>query len=99
VVVVAAEVVVVLAVVEHAPDGDDRGVLGGDDGVQTSGLPAGYGPPPATLSAVPNFIEPGSPWQNPFVESFGSRVRDELLWVETFDSATAGELPPPSPLQ
>ena len=27
-----------------------------------------------------SFIEPGSPWQNPFVESFGSRVRDEVLW-------------------
>jgi putative transposase len=26
-----------------------------------------------------SFIEPGSPWQNPFVESFGSRVRDEVL--------------------
>lgn len=25
------------------------------------------------------YIEPGSPWQNPYVESFGSRVRDELL--------------------
>jgi putative transposase len=25
------------------------------------------------------FIEPGCPWQNPFVESFHSRVRDELL--------------------
>ena len=46
-----------------------------------------------------SFIEPGSPWQNPFVESFGSRVRDELLSVETFDSATAGDLPPPSPLR
>ena len=32
------------------------------------------------------FIEPGSPWQNPFVESFGSRVRDEVLAVEAFDS-------------
>jgi len=30
------------------------------------------------------YIEPGSPWQNPFVESFGSRVRDELLAVELF---------------
>ncbi len=30
------------------------------------------------------FIEPGSPWQNPFVESFHSRVRDELLDVEEF---------------
>ncbi len=30
------------------------------------------------------FIEPGSPWQNPYVESFGSRIRDELLGVEQF---------------
>jgi putative transposase len=30
------------------------------------------------------FIEPGAPWQNPFVESFHSRVRDELLNVEQF---------------
>jgi len=29
-------------------------------------------------------IEPGSPWQNPYVESFGSRVRDELLSQELF---------------
>ena len=33
-----------------------------------------------------SYIEPGSPWQNPFVESFGSRVRDELLSVEAFGS-------------
>lgn len=33
-----------------------------------------------------SFIEPGAPWQNPFVESFGSRVRDEVLAVEAFDS-------------
>jgi Integrase core domain len=33
-----------------------------------------------------SFIEPGSPWQNRFVESFGSRVRDEVLSVEAFDS-------------
>jgi putative transposase len=32
------------------------------------------------------FIEPGSPWENPFVESFGSRVRDEVLSVEAFGS-------------
>jgi putative transposase len=30
------------------------------------------------------FIEPGSPWENPFVESLNSRVRDELLSVEVF---------------
>ncbi len=33
-----------------------------------------------------SFIEPGSPWQNPFVESFGSRVRDEVLSVDAFVS-------------
>jgi putative transposase len=33
-----------------------------------------------------NYIEPGAPWQNPYVESFGSRLRDELLAVETFNS-------------
>ena len=30
------------------------------------------------------FIEPGSPWQNPYVESFNSRVRDELLNMTEF---------------
>jgi putative transposase len=33
-----------------------------------------------------SFIEPGSPWQNPWVESYGSRMRDELLAIEQFDS-------------
>jgi len=33
-----------------------------------------------------SFIEPGSPWQIPFVEPFGSRVGDEVLSVEAFDS-------------
>lgn len=31
-----------------------------------------------------SYIDPGSPWQNPYVESFGSRVRDEPLAVEQF---------------
>ncbi len=31
-----------------------------------------------------SYIEPGSPWQNPYVESFGSRVREELLSQELF---------------
>lgn len=30
------------------------------------------------------YIEPGSPWQNPFVESFNGRTRDEVLDVELF---------------
>ena len=38
-----------------------------------------------------SFIEPGSPWQNRFVESFGSRVRDEVLSVEGFDSVLVAQ--------
>jgi putative transposase len=30
------------------------------------------------------YIDPGSPWQNAYVESFGGRIRDELLAVELF---------------
>ncbi len=30
------------------------------------------------------YIEPGSPWENPFAESFNARVRDELLNLEEF---------------
>ena len=33
-----------------------------------------------------SYIEPGSPWENPFVESFGSRLRDEMLSTEQFDT-------------
>lgn len=32
------------------------------------------------------YIEPGSPWENAYVESFNSRLRDELLDREVFDS-------------
>ena len=30
------------------------------------------------------YIEPGSPWENPFVESFNARLRDELFNREIF---------------
>jgi putative transposase len=33
-----------------------------------------------------SYIDPGSPWQNPWVESYGSRIRDELLAIEQFDT-------------
>jgi transposase InsO family protein len=33
-----------------------------------------------------SYIEPGSPWENPWVESFNGRARDELLNVEEFGS-------------
>ena len=32
------------------------------------------------------FIDPGSPWQNAWIESFNSRFRDELLNLWQFDS-------------
>jgi transposase InsO family protein len=32
------------------------------------------------------YIPPGSPWENPFVESFNSRLRDEFLNIELFSS-------------
>ena len=32
------------------------------------------------------FIDPGSPWQNAWVESFNGRLRDELLNPWRFDS-------------
>ena len=32
------------------------------------------------------FIEPGSPWENAYSESFNSRLRDELLNGELFSS-------------
>jgi hypothetical protein len=38
------------------------------------------------------FIEAGSPWQNPFIESFNGRVRDELLNVEEFPSLTVAQV-------
>src|SRR5947207_1608294 len=38
------------------------------------------------------YIEPGSPWQNPSVESFGSRIRDELLAVELFSCLTEAQV-------
>jgi transposase InsO family protein len=39
-----------------------------------------------------SYIEPGSPWQNPYVESFGSRLRDELLAVEAFNTLMEAQL-------
>ena len=32
------------------------------------------------------FIEPGSPWENGYVESFNGKLRDELLDREVFDT-------------
>jgi putative transposase len=37
-----------------------------------------------TLGVKPLFIEPGSPWENGYIESFNSKLRDELLAREIF---------------
>lgn len=37
------------------------------------------------------YIEPGSPWQNGFAESFNSRFRNEFLALEVFDNLAAAK--------
>ncbi len=39
-----------------------------------------------TLQVKPLYIEPGSPWENGYVESFHGKLRDELLNAELFDT-------------
>jgi putative transposase len=39
-----------------------------------------------------NHIEPGSPWQNPFVESYNGKLRRELLDLELLDSALEAQV-------
>lgn len=41
------------------------------------------------LSIGALYIEPGSPWQNGYAESFHSRLRDEFLETEEFESPAA----------
>ena len=38
------------------------------------------------LAVKPLFIEPGSPWENGYIESFNGKLRDELLAREIFYS-------------
>lgn len=40
----------------------------------------------ANMGSVTLFIEPGSPWENGYVESFNGKMRDELLNGEVFDT-------------
>jgi N-acyl homoserine lactone hydrolase len=68
-----------------------------NDGARNSGGPRAvpdhkdrYSPrAPLQGTAGRSFIEPGSPWQNPFRGVVRSRVRDEVLSVEAFDSVEA----------
>lgn len=42
----------------------------------------------AASGSEARFIDPGSPWQNAYVESFNGKLRDELLARELFGSVT-----------
>ncbi|MEO8217929.1 MAG: IS3 family transposase [Acidobacteriota bacterium] len=46
----------------------------------------------ASRKIATDFIEPGSPWQNAFSESFNSRFLDELLNAEVFTSLLEARL-------
>ena len=45
----------------------------------------------ANLEVGTLYIEPGSPWENAFAESFNSRFRDEFLALEVFENLTAAQ--------
>jgi len=44
------------------------------------------------LSVKTLYIEPGSPWENGYIESFNGKLRDELLNVEIFDTLTEAQV-------
>ena len=44
------------------------------------------------LTVHPLFIEPGSPWENGYIESFNGKMRDELLNREIFYSVKEAEI-------
>jgi transposase InsO family protein len=46
----------------------------------------------ATANVTTLFIEPGSPWQNGYCESFNGRFRDELLNLEVFASTLEAQV-------
>jgi transposase InsO family protein len=42
----------------------------------------------AQVEVETKYIAPGSPWQNGYAESFHSRLRDEFLQLELFESVS-----------
>jgi transposase InsO family protein len=38
------------------------------------------------------YIEPGSPWENGYIESFNGKLRDELLNLEVFDTVLEAQV-------
>ncbi|MBA7471771.1 IS3 family transposase ISDsp2 [subsurface metagenome] len=46
----------------------------------------------ANLEVKTLFIEPGSPWENGYIESFNGKLRDELLNREIFTTLTEAQI-------
>jgi len=46
----------------------------------------------ARLGVKTLFIEPGSPWENGYIESFNGKLRDELLNREVFDTLVEAKI-------
>ena len=46
----------------------------------------------SAVGAETAYIEPGSPWENGYIESFNARFRDELLNGEIFYSLREAEI-------
>jgi putative transposase len=46
----------------------------------------------AAVGAKTAYIEPGSPWENGYIESFNARLRDELLHGEVFYSLAEAKI-------
>ena len=44
------------------------------------------------LGVQTTFIEPGSPWENGYIESFNGKLRDELLNGEIFDTVPEAQV-------
>ena len=44
------------------------------------------------LEVTTLFIEPGSPWENGYIESFKGKLRDELLNREIFTILTEAKI-------
>ena len=44
----------------------------------------------ATLGVKTLYIEPGSPWENGYLQSFNGKLRDELLNIEIFRYPAGG---------
>jgi transposase InsO family protein len=45
----------------------------------------------SAAQGMPLYIEPGAPWENGYAESFHSKVRDEFLSCEVFESVKAAQ--------